>query len=106
MSRILLAVFVPMLMLSVLHIHAEGFGDDTGCNECMHHVRHSHLSTADFCIGQCVLCQFQTLPFIVASLTTVTIFLTVHCLSVTSVHHSIPVRTAAVTSLRAPPILM
>lgn len=106
MSRILLAVFVPMLMLSTFHIHTEGFGDDIGCSECMHHVRHSHLSTADFCIGQCVLCQFQTLPFIAASLTAVIIPLMAHRLFVRNVRQVIPVHTAAVISLRAPPYLM
>ena len=104
MSRILLAVFVPMLLLSVLHIHTEGFADDSGCVECMHHVRHSHLSTTDFCSLQCVLCQFQTLPFIVAGLTIICIPLVAQGPITSSVRHGVIARSAEVISLRAPPI--
>ena len=104
MSRILLAVFVPMLMLSVFHIHTEGLTDDIGCNECMHHVRHSHFSTADFCSLQCVQCQFQTLPFIVAGLTVICIPLAAQGHITSSVCHRVIARTAEVISLRAPPI--
>ena len=104
MSRILLAVFVPMLLLSTLHVHTEGAAADDGCSECMHHVRHSHFSTADFCSLQCVLCQFQTLPFIVAGLTVICIPLAAQCHNTSSVCHGVIARSAEVISLRAPPI--
>ena len=103
MSRILLAVFVPMLMLSALHVHTVGTNIDDGCSECMHHVRHSHLSTADFCIGQCVLCQFQTLPFIAAILTAICIPMMVRHHLGHAIVHLCPVRLTGQISLRAPP---
>ena len=106
MSRILLAVFVPMLMLSALHIHTEGYADDSGCDACMHHVRHSHVSTAGFCIGQCVLCQFQSLPLIIAVLTAFSVPFTAHIQVITSIRYGVLSHTAEATSLRAPPLLM
>ena len=103
MSRILLAVFVPMLLFSVLHIHTEGAEMNDACSECIHHVRHSHLSSADFCIDQCVLCQFLTLPFIVAGLMILGITLVVRLKRWQGIRFHHPASTAGYISLRAPP---
>ena len=102
-SRILLAVFVPMLLLSALHIHTEETSADDSCIECMHHVRHSHLTSGNFCIGQCVLCQFQTLPFIIAALTTICITLMVRQEVRSTTHIFFPVSAINQQKLRAPP---
>ena len=60
----LIWVFVPMLVLSAFHTHGETIVPAEECQECMHHVHHSHFATADLCVDNCVLCQFQLLTFI------------------------------------------
>ncbi|MBO4819844.1 MAG: hypothetical protein J5548_00050 [Prevotella sp.] len=103
MSRILLAVFVPMLLFSVLHIHTEGSEVSDACSECIHHARHSHLSSADFCIDHCVLCQFLTLPFIAAGLMTLGSPLVVRCQGWQGISLHLPASVAGCIHLRAPP---
>ena len=75
------------------------------CSECIHHVRHSHLSSADFCIDQCVLCQFLTLPFIVAGLMILGITLVVRYKRWQGTHFHYPASAAGYISLRAPPCI-
>ncbi|MBO4658164.1 MAG: hypothetical protein J5637_03205 [Prevotella sp.] len=74
-ARLLLAVFVPMLLLSLVHVH-EGMAEEAACADCAHHVHHSHLASADFCVDSCVLCQMLSLPFVAAILLSVILFST------------------------------
>ena len=60
---ILIAVFVPMLLLSFTHTHSVGSGQSVECQECLHHVHHTHLGTADSCIDNCVLCQMLSVVY-------------------------------------------
>ena len=73
-ARLLLAVFVPMLLLSLVHVHEQGVADETVCADCEHHVHHSHLASADFCVDSCVLCQILSLPFVTGILLSVILF--------------------------------
>lgn len=61
---ILLAVFLPMLLLSSLHIHQESELSADSCTECVHHHCHGHLSQLAETMHHCVLCQFLTLTFV------------------------------------------
>lgn len=61
---ILLAVFLPMLLLSSLHIHQESETPQDTCAECVHHHCHGHLSQLADAMHHCVLCQFLTLSFV------------------------------------------
>ena len=64
-ARILLSVFVPMLLMSVLHVHE--CNSIQTCSDCAHHVSHSgHLTAVASCDYDCVLCQFLSLPFVMA----------------------------------------
>jgi len=64
---VLLAVFVPMLMMSSLHHHNAPGALQTVCPQCLHHIHHSgHLAAEQAGIDNCVLCQFQSLPFVAA----------------------------------------
>jgi hypothetical protein len=64
---LLLSVFVPMLLLSSLHIHEEA-PVGNGCAECVNHIpHHGHLSLDTIHLNDCVLCQFATLPFLMAA---------------------------------------
>ena len=60
---ILIAVFVPMLLLSFTHTHSVGSSQSVECQECLHHVHHTHLGTADSCIDNCVLCQMLSVVY-------------------------------------------
>ena len=65
---LLLSVFLPMLLLSSLHVH-ENAPVSSGCSECVNHIpHHGHLSLDTIHLDDCVLCQFATLPFLVAAI--------------------------------------
>ena len=66
-SVLLLAVFLPMLLLSSFHIHPEVYLEEDFCDECVHHEPHAgHFGIQTFCSFDCVLCQFLSLPFLMA----------------------------------------
>ena len=73
-ARLLLAVFVPMLLLSLVHVHEQGMVEEATCADCAHHVHHSHLASADYCMDSCVLCQMLSLSFIAAVLLLIALF--------------------------------
>jgi hypothetical protein len=73
-SWLLLAVFVPMLLLSSVHIHETGETIETECADCVHHSCHGHLTAAATWAHDCVLCQFLTLPMLAAILLAVTLY--------------------------------
>ena len=63
-SWILLAVFVPMLVLSSVHIHDSHISAETTCTECVAHHSHSHFGQSETTLDACVLCQFLSLSFV------------------------------------------
>jgi len=63
-SRLLLAVFLPMLLLSALHLHQPSASALTSCTECVQHHCSGHLAQQSGCVHDCVLCQFLTLPLL------------------------------------------
>ena len=74
-SWLLLAVFVPMLVFSSLHIHEEiNSQTETECNDCLHHSCHGHLVQTASWAHECVLCQFLTLPMMTAAAIAVLIY--------------------------------
>jgi len=67
-SWLLLAVFLPMLVLSSLHVHNEGAeAAAVECADCVHHSCHGHLAQTASWSHDCVICQFLTLTFIAAA---------------------------------------
>lgn len=65
-SRLLLTVFVPLLLAASLHNHSGGAAEVT-CVDCVNHAPHAgHLSNVNIHFGNCLLCQFSTLPYIAA----------------------------------------
>ena len=73
----LLAVFVPILLLSSIHIHETGNTTTTECNDCVHHSCHGHLSSVASWDHDCVLCQFLTLTMLAAAVMAVTLYVRV-----------------------------
>ena len=71
---ILLAVFLPMLVLSSVHIHESDEAIKTECADCVHHSCHGHLTALTTWAHDCVLCQFLTLPMLAAILLAVTLY--------------------------------
>lgn len=64
---ILLAVFVPMVLMSSLHHHESNGTAEVSCYECLHHIHHAgHLTAGQESIDHCVLCQFLSLSFFAA----------------------------------------
>ena len=62
-----LVLFLPMLVLSSVHIHPAVDYSDTLCAECIHHQHHhSHLLSATASIHDCILCQVFHLTFLIA----------------------------------------
>ena len=73
-SWLLLAVFVPMLLLSSVHIHETGEVIETECADCVHHSCHGHMTVTPHWSHDCVLCQFLTLPMLAAIMLAVTVY--------------------------------
>ncbi len=68
-SWLLLAVFVPMLLLSSVHVHENISSEaDTECINCVHHDCHGHLTQMVSWTHNCTLCQFLLLTFLAANL--------------------------------------
>ena len=75
-SWLLLAVFLPMLVLSSIHTHESSTSAaETECADCVHHSCHGHLSQTAAWAHDCVLCQFLTLTMLTAALVAVAVFL-------------------------------
>ena len=65
---VLLSVFVPMMMLSAVHIHKPVADETANCVECAHHVNHpGHFTSAVEHLDDCVLCHFLSLVYTLAA---------------------------------------
>ena len=101
---LLLSVFVPMTVLSVLHVHESGIDTTAVCSACVNHQAHAgHLTTGIDDIHDCVLCQFLSLNFVAATAVltaTLTIFHRQRCVRRVALYVSTP---HALHATRAPP---
>ena len=67
LAAVLLAVFLPAFLASVLHDHPAAAAEVAECMECVHHHPHAgHISAYHGGISDCVLCHFLGLPFVVS----------------------------------------
>ena len=71
-AYVLLAVFLPMLLLSSLHVHETTQRTDT---ECVHDHCGGHLTQITTELHDCVLCQFLTLSMLTAAVMAVTVYI-------------------------------
>lgn len=55
----LLSVFLPMVLLSSLHVHPELLIDNEPCHECIEHTVHNGHIAAVKATVDCPLCAFQ-----------------------------------------------
>ena len=63
-----------MLLLSSLHIHEQGQLQADNCTECVERHCGGHLTQLTVHQHDCVLCQFVSLPFLLATTAALAIF--------------------------------
>lgn len=73
-SWVLLAVFVPMVVLSSVHVHERTDNGANECNECVRHHCHGHLAKLAPSMQDCVFCQFLTLTMLAVAVATINIY--------------------------------
>ena len=74
-SWLLLAVFVPMLLLSSIHTHESSTSAaEKECADCVHHDCHGHLTQKASWAHDCVICQFQLLKMLTAAVVAVAVY--------------------------------
>lgn len=102
---ILLAVFVPMLILSSLHVHHGSLTAEKECAECVHHHCNGHITQGTETIHHCVLCQFLSITFYAAAIAAVLFYS--HTAKTTYARKQCNLRLACrgFISLRAPPFV-
>ncbi|MBQ7510194.1 MAG: hypothetical protein IJT53_04735 [Prevotella sp.] len=102
-SWVLLAVFVPMLLLSSLHVHPlAGYTKDY-CSECVQHHCHGHLAELPTVMHQCVLCQFVMLTFVAAAAMVVVCLNKISKTRMARQQDDVPLPVCGIPTLRAPP---
>lgn len=102
-SWVLLAAFLPMLVVASLHIHPQvSFGGDA-CTECIHHHCGGHLTQQTTPFHACVLCQFLTLTMLAVAVATVYIYNKVCRTAPDCGHRNVCVAHSGMVGLRAPP---
>jgi len=101
-SWVLLAVFVPMVVMSSLHIHDS---DETGttCVECVKHHCHGHVGQLMSSVHDCVLCQFLSLSFVVPVVAAIAVYNKVFIFSDAERQSSLLIGASGIPTLRAPP---
>ena len=104
---LLLAVYIPLLLAVTFHHHsAEEMNPAAYCHDCANHIHHDGHLTATHAFGHdCVLCQLQSLPYIVPSFAGITVLVTVSHLTKMDACQSLVARSVGILSTRAPPFL-
>ncbi len=103
---VLLAVYMSMLLVSSLHVHAKSFFAETDCEQCLHHqVHNGHLTASDGGQHDCLLCQFLTLSYTAVVVATVVYFTKVCKIHYVAPEFQIERISRGVVGLRAPPSL-
>ena len=103
-SWVLLAVFLPMLVFSSLHVHEDdAAATATACADCVHHNCHGHLTQMATWTHDCVLCQFLTLTLMATAAVTLLIIKKVVGSRIDTQRHNVSVAHSGIVGLRAPP---
>ena len=103
-SWLLLAVFVPMLVLSSVHIHDEVETITTECADCVHHNCHGHIAAMTTWAHDCVLCQFLTLTMLTAAASVVVFLLSRGTRVFAPIDCRVAMLARGVVCLRGPPV--
>ena len=103
-SWLLLAVFVPMLLFSSLHVHEDNAAEaETACADCVNHSCHGHLTQMATWTHDCVLCQFLTLTFVATAAVSLIYINKVVSSRIDVQRRNVCVAYSGIVGLRAPP---
>ena len=105
-SRLLLAVFLPMLFIVSLHVHSSQASSEVACVECANHMPHAgHLTSGQDCVDNCVLCQILHTPVLPAL--AVVLVINIHLLYALRLDgcQSLLQRAEGIRLSRAPPFI-
>ena len=106
-SWLLLAVFLPMLVFSSLHIHENQLTTGEECTECVNHQPHAgHFSTSMSFYDSCVLCQFISLSYLAVAIVTVVAYQQVRNLRPIICPYHAQRDLKGMVGLRAPPVFL
>ena len=75
---VMLAVFLPILLLSSLHVHESTENAEVTHVDCLHNHCGGHLTQTTVHMDDCVLCQFLTLTMLTAAAMAVMLFIHVY----------------------------
>lgn len=101
---VLLSVFIPMVLLSSLHIHPELLNDPELCPDCIEHTVHNgHITTVKGAID-CPLCAFQASVYQSAEIIEVITGQQVSHLVTAYAMPSVTIVEIGVKQCRAPPV--
>ncbi|MBO7635095.1 MAG: hypothetical protein J6S89_00785 [Paludibacteraceae bacterium] len=102
-ARLLLLVFLPMMVLSLLHIHEESHL--LSCDECAHNITHpGHFTEASHQSFDCILCQFLSLPYMMAGVVMVALISTFNTVFRLWQPGFVPTTVILSHPLRGPPV--
>ena len=71
---VMLAVFLPVLLLSSIHVHESAESAEVTCVDCLHNHCGGHLTQTTVHMDDCVLCQFLTLTMLTAAVMVVMVY--------------------------------
>lgn len=103
-ALVMLTLYVSILFSSCFHIHSDNLFAAGECDQCVHHLPHSgHLTAGGGLQHDCLLCQFLSLVYVAAAVTTLIIYN-----KVCARHYDAPLARIGLTKwgilgLRAPP---
>ena len=103
-ARMLLAVFVPMLLMVSLHVHDGATTVSAECAGCVHHNCHGHLAPTASWSCDCVLCQFLSLAFVAVGTISIVAVNKVAGVGVFTRRRNACVAYCGIVGLRAPPV--
>ena len=104
-SWVLLAVFLPMLIMSSVHVHQTAESLDYECSGCVQHHCHGHIAELPVSMHACVLCQFVSLPYLIAAAVLLPVILRQHVVAVVEPSAQLSSAVCRYHSPRAPPFL-
>ena len=103
-SWLLLAVFVPMVIVASLHVHQDvAAATATECADCMQHNCHGHLTQTATWMHDCVLCQFLTLTCVAIGTVSLVIINKVVSDRTDASNAGVCMARMGIVGLRAPP---
>ena len=103
---VMLAVFLPILLLSSIHVHESAESAEVTCVDCLHNHCGGHLTQTAVHMDDCVLCQFLTLPMLAAVAVVVALVLKNGVRLHVTNHCRIVCEACGVVCLRGPPVCL